>query len=74
MGFHTIDKSFLDDLLKLFVVLYLKSSIAVKLAFADDLENIFMLIEKSKMVVLFEQNFKFHIFFYRICQFMHCYE
>jgi hypothetical protein len=48
MSLNYISKPLMDELLKLFVVLYLKSSMAVKLTLMEDLDNIFILIKTAE--------------------------
>ena len=47
MELSKISKGLMDELLKLFVVIYLKSGTAVKLALYEDLENVFCYVKDS---------------------------
>jgi hypothetical protein len=53
MELNVIGKDLMDELLKLFVVIYLKSGLAIKVTLYEDLENAFMLIkEKEDQVIV----------------------
>ena len=47
MELNKISKGLMDELLKLFVVIYLKSGPSVKLALYEDLENVFFYVKDS---------------------------
>lgn len=47
MELSKISKGLMDELLKLFVVIYLKSGPSVKLALYEDLENVFCYVKES---------------------------
>jgi hypothetical protein len=66
MAMEIIDKNLMDDILRLFVVLYLKSSTAVKLTLTKDLEDIFALIKREETKLFVDGAFKYSIFFYGI--------
>lgn len=72
MALNTIAKNLMDDILRLFVVMYLKSSNAVKLTIIEDLDNIFLLIKGAETKLFVDGAFKYKIFFHGICQFKHC--
>lgn len=57
----------MDDILRLFVVLYLKSNTALKIALMEDLESIFIFIKEAETKLFVDGKFKFKIFFNSIC-------
>ena len=67
MALNNIAKDLMDDILKLFVVLYLKSNNAVKLTIMEDLDNIFLLIKGAETKLFVDGAFKYKIFFHGIC-------
>lgn len=67
MALNTIGKDLMDDILRLFVVLYLKSNTAVKITIMEDLDNIFLLIKGAETKLFVDGAFKYKIFFHAIC-------
>jgi len=61
-----LSKTLLDDVLQLFVVLYLKSNDKVKQLLISDLESVFCLIKSQQTKFFIEKNFKYNIMFYNI--------
>lgn len=56
----------LDDLLQLFVVLFLKSEESVKVTVLFDLDNIFKIIKEAETKIFVDRTFKYNILFYGI--------
>lgn len=54
---NPIVKDLMDDFLRLFVVLYLKSSKAVQLTILEDLENSFLLIKEQETKIFIDKKF-----------------
>jgi len=67
-----IPKEAVDDFLRVFVVLYLKSEDEVKRIFVQDIESVFHMIKRQETKLFVEREFKYYIFFYEIMQFRHC--
>lgn len=54
MELHVISKDLMDEVLKLFVVIYLKSGNAVKVALYEDLENVFTYVKEKEEEIIVE--------------------
>ena len=67
-----LDKELLDDLLELFVVLFLKSDEAVKVTLLVDIQNVFLILKQNETRIFVDRLFKYRILFYGISQFKHC--
>ena len=67
-----INGNLLDDLLQLFVVLFLKSEEAVKVTVLQDLDAVFMMIKQAETKIFVDRSFKYKIFFQGISQYKHC--
>ena len=67
-----LDKDLLDDLLELFVVLFLKSDEAVKVTLLVDIQNVFQILKQNEARIFVDRNFKYKLLFYGISQFKHC--
>ena len=61
-----LDKELLDDLLELFVVLFLKSDEAVKVTLLVDIQNIFLILKQNETRIFVDKHFKYRILFYGI--------
>jgi cystathionine beta-lyase/cystathionine gamma-synthase len=72
MAINKISKDLMNELLQLFVVLYLKSNNSLKLTILEDLEKIFLLIKEHETKIFVDGTFKQIILFPGICQFKHC--
>jgi hypothetical protein len=59
-----ISENLMDDLLQLFVVLYLKSNDKVKQTLIDDLETLFWTIKSSETKFFIEKKFQYKLVFY----------
>lgn len=46
MELNVVSKDLMDEVLKLFVVIYLKSGSSTKLSLSEDLENVFLYIKE----------------------------
>ena len=62
----------MDDLLELFVVLFLKSDEAVKVTLLVDIQNVFHILKQNETRIFVDRLFKYKILFYGISQFKHC--
>ncbi len=63
LSLNNISKELMDDMLNLFVMIYLKSTDPLKRAIINDLETIFFLIKEEETKLFIDQNFKYKIFF-----------
>jgi len=71
----TIDKfSFkkMDDILDIFIVLYLKCSRDVQLTFLDDIDKLYLMLIENETQVIVDKKFEMRIIFYGIYKFKHC--
>lgn len=62
----------MDDIVNLFVMLYLKSDQPLKNALVNDLENVFLMIKQKDAYIFVDKTFKFNILLYYVFQFKHC--
>jgi hypothetical protein len=63
LSLNQIGKDSLDDMLNLFVMIYLKSSRPLQRAVVEDLETIFFLVKEQETLLFIDQHFKYKIFF-----------
>jgi hypothetical protein len=61
-----IEKDNIDGLLRLFIVLYLKSNDKVKQALVHDLESVFSLCKDNETKFFVEKRFEYKLMFYNI--------
>ena len=61
-----LNKDLLDDLLQLFVVLFLKSEESVKVIVLQDLDAIFKMMKHNQTKIFVDHSFKYKIFIYGI--------
>lgn len=64
-----LNKELLDDLLQLFVVLFLKSEESVQVTVLEDLEKVFNLLKRNETKIFVDRNYKYKVFFFGISQF-----
>ena len=62
----------LDDLLQLFVVLFLKSEESVQVSVMSDLDAIFNLLKSRETSIFIDKNFSYKVIFFNVSQFNHC--
>lgn len=72
LSLNQIGKDSLDDMLNLFVMIYLKASRPLQRAVVEDLETIFFMIKDQETLLFIDQHFKFKIFFQQLMQFQYC--
>jgi predicted amino acid-binding ACT domain protein len=66
LSIHNISKELMDDLIGLFMMLYLKSNETLKLALLTDLENAFMLVKQKETAIFVDKKFVYKILFYNL--------
>ena len=71
---QSLDKDLFDDLLQLFLVLFLKSEEAVKVTMLQDLDNVFIFLKQAETKIFVDRRFNYKVFFYGISQLKHCQE
>lgn len=67
-----LNKELLDELLQLFVVLFLQSEESVKVTVLQDLDSIFKMLKSNQTKIFVDRSFKYKIFFFGISQYQHC--
>lgn len=72
LSIHNLSKDLMDDIINLFVMLYLKSNQTLKRALITDLENAFILVKDKETSIFVDKKFAYKIFFHNINQFKHC--
>lgn len=72
MELNVISKDLMDEVLKLFVVMYLKSASSIKVALQEDLENVFVYLKDKETKIIVDRVFKYQLMFPQISQFRHC--
>ena len=72
MGVHILNKEMIDDLLQLFMVLFLKSEEVVKVAFLQDLTEIFQALKETETKIFVDKKFSYKFLFFNTLQFIHC--
>ena len=65
-------KDMIDDLLQLFMVLFLKSDEAVKVSFLIDLTAVFQSLKENATKIFVDRSFTYSILFFRLNYFTHC--
>lgn len=66
LSIQQLKRHLLDDIINMFVMLYLKSNLALKKALVTDLENIFLLIKQKETFIFVDRKFKLKIMFHCI--------
>lgn len=72
LSLNNIGKDVQDDMLNLFVMIYLKASRVLQKAIIEDLETIFFYIKDQETALFIDQHFKLKIFFQQLTQFQFC--
>lgn len=72
LSIHEINKGLQDDMLNLFVIIFLKGSLCLQRAVIGDLETIFMLIKEQETSIFVDRKFKYKILFSQLLQLQHC--
>lgn len=67
-----LNRDLLDDLLQLFVVLFLKSEESVRVTVLEDLDKVFNLLKRNETKIFVDGNYKYKVFFFGISQFQLC--
>lgn len=62
----------MDEILNLFVVIYLKCSQAVQLTFLDDIDKIVCMIKEAQQEVIIQKKFTYNITLFNLHQFKQC--
>ena len=67
-----LNRDLLDDLLQLFVVLFLKSEESVRVTVLEDLDKVFNLLKRNETKIFVDSYYKYKVFFFGISQFQLC--
>ena len=63
LSLNIISKELMDDMLNLFVMIFLKANSPLKKAMIGDLEMIFFMIKENETQLFIDKTFKYKIFF-----------